>query len=124
MPDVGSVGRRPVLDDDRLDVRVLPAQIAEETLRGVPLAVVLRGSVLIPDRLRRQWEHLLQVGVDHRRESGPQARNHRRSAPYPSTSAGLPRAGPPAQFHKDPWLPLQALVWQHRNEGREHLPGP
>ncbi len=67
---VRAVGRQPVLDDDRLHVRVLPAEVVEEPLRRVPLAVVLRRSVLVPDRLRRQRKHLLHVRVDDRRTQG------------------------------------------------------
>ncbi len=65
--DVRAAGRQPVLDDDRLHVRMLPAEVPGEPPQGVPLAVVPPPAVLVPDRLRRRRERPGVVGTDGRR---------------------------------------------------------
>ena len=69
--DVRAVRRERILHDDRLHVRVLPAEIGDEPLRGVSLAVVLLRAVIVPDRLRRKRQHLLQVRMHDRRTERP-----------------------------------------------------
>jgi hypothetical protein len=65
--DVRAVAGQAVLDDDELQMRMLPADFGQEPLRRVPLAVVFGGAVLFLDRLGRQRDHLLDVGMhDHR----------------------------------------------------------
>ena len=69
--DVRAVRRERILHDGRLHVRVLPAEILDQTLRGVSLAVVLLRAVIVPDRLRRKRRHLLQVRMHDRRTERP-----------------------------------------------------
>jgi hypothetical protein len=50
--DVRSVGGQAVFDDDQLQVRMRAAQIAQQALGGVALAIVLLRPVGLEDRLK------------------------------------------------------------------------
>ena len=81
--DVGSVGREAVLQDDGLQVRMLPPEVVDGPRRGVAPAVVSPVPVGPGDRLRGQREHLPAVGMaDHGGEHAV------RMGPRPVTAAG------------------------------------
>ncbi len=66
--EVGGVGAESVFDDDDWQVGMLLAKAFEPAASGVPLAVVLGLTVLLDDRLWRQRDDFLEVGMD---EGGP-----------------------------------------------------
>jgi hypothetical protein len=51
--DVRGVAGQAILDDDELQVRVLPATFGHKSLRRVALTIVLARAVLFLDRLGR-----------------------------------------------------------------------
>jgi hypothetical protein len=61
LADVGGVGGEPILDHDQLQVGMLAAQVFQQPLGGVALAVVLLGPIRLEDRLGGEGEHLLVV---------------------------------------------------------------
>ena len=67
--EVGGVGTEGVFDDDDRQVGMLLAKPFEPAAGGVPLAVVLGLTVLLDDRLGRQGDDFLEVGMD---QGGPQ----------------------------------------------------
>ncbi len=67
--EVGGVGAEGVFDDDDRQVGMLLAKPFEPAAGGVPLAVVLGLTVLLDDRLWRQRDDFLEVGMD---QGGPQ----------------------------------------------------
>ena len=67
--EVGGVGAEGVFDDDDRQVGMLAAKTLEPAAGGIPLTVVLGLTILVDDRLRRQWNHFLEVGMD---QSSPQ----------------------------------------------------
>ena len=64
---VGSVGTEGVFDNDDRQMGMLLAKRLEPAAGGVSLAVILGLTVLLDDRLRRQWDHFLEVGMDEGR---------------------------------------------------------
>ena len=64
---MGGIGAERVFDDDDRQMGMLLAKRVEPTAGGVPLAVILGLTVLLDDRLGRQWDHFLEVGMDEGR---------------------------------------------------------
>jgi len=61
--EVGSVGAQSVLDDNDRQVGMLLAKAFQPAARGVAFAIILGGAVLLDDRLGRQRDDLLEVGM-------------------------------------------------------------
>src|SRR5207253_1397304 len=61
---VGGVGAEAILDDDDGQVGMFLTKLLQPAAAGVALAVVLGVAVGIDDRLRRQRDDLLEVGMD------------------------------------------------------------
>jgi hypothetical protein len=66
---VGGVGAEGVFDDDDWQVGMLLAKPFQPAAGGVPFAVVLGLTILLDDRLGRQRDDFLEVGMD---QGGPQ----------------------------------------------------
>src|SRR5271157_1708578 len=66
---VWGVSAETVLDDDDEQVGMLLAKVLQPAAGGVALAVILGVAVLVDDRLGRQRDDFLEVGMDKR---GPQ----------------------------------------------------
>ena len=64
--EVGRVGAEGVLDDDHGQVGMLAAEAPEPAAGGVAFAVVLGVAVLVDDRLGRQRDDFLEIGMDER----------------------------------------------------------
>ena len=62
-----TVRRKPVLQHDQRQMRMLSAHIRNQTPRRVALAIVLAGPIRLPDRLRRKREHLPMLRMHHHR---------------------------------------------------------
>ena len=60
------VGAEAVLDDDNGQVGMFLAKVLQPAACGVAFAVVLGVAILVDDRLGRQRDDLLAVGMDQR----------------------------------------------------------
>jgi len=65
--DMRGVGTQAVLSDYELEVRVVLAQLDNQPLGGMALAIVFLGTVLLDDRLGHQGQHFAPIGVDESR---------------------------------------------------------
>ena len=61
--DMGRVARQSVLHHDQLQMRMFLADLPQQSLGRVPLAVVLVAAVLFLDRLGSQGNHFPMAGV-------------------------------------------------------------
>jgi hypothetical protein len=64
---VGGVGAEGVFDDDHWQMGMLLAKSFQPAAGGIPLTVILGLAVLLDDRLGRQRDHFLEVGMDEGR---------------------------------------------------------
>ena len=67
VPHVGAVAGQAVLHDDQFQAGMLPANLLQQPSGRIALAVVFGAAVLFLNRLRRQRNHLLEIGVDEHR---------------------------------------------------------
>ena len=64
---MGVVGGQCVLNNDRFQVRMFPAKIAQQSLCCIAFAVVFVSAVFFSDKLGGERKNLAVIGVDHRR---------------------------------------------------------
>ena len=62
--DMTSIGTEVVCGDDQIEVRVLLAQLDDQTLGHLPLTIVFLGAILLHNGLGHQGHHFAPVGMD------------------------------------------------------------
>src|SRR6516225_8900869 len=65
--DVGRIGTQGVFGDDKLEMRMILAQLGDEAFGSIALAIVFLRTVLLHNRLRHQWNHFMKIRMDDRR---------------------------------------------------------
>src|SRR4029453_12383962 len=64
--DVRRIGTQAVFSDDELEVRVVLAQFDDKPFGGITFTIIFVRSIVFPDRLRHQWNHGTNIGMDDR----------------------------------------------------------
>jgi hypothetical protein len=64
--DMRAIGTQAVFSDDKLEVRVILAQLAKEAFGGIAFAIIFVRAILLDDRFRHQRNDFPHVWMDQR----------------------------------------------------------